>query len=372
VETLICDLAHRELTHPGSWLAIPLSKQVLGRKNRYGSPVMSKALPDVLERLASPEMSFVEVEAGYHGNPFVDQPNKQTVIRAGKRLLTRIKDSRLSFPDFGLDKHEETIILRAKEGFSVKNVNLQYEDTPLTQQYREQIRRINHWLDQADIEFDPIGEMEREVDSTDRRLVRIFSNGSFEQGGRLYGGFWQPLSNRQRLRGIFIEHYDVASLDFGQMAPRIMYGMVGKTPHFDDAYKLPGWEKYRGSVKTLFNAMLHAPERHTRFPKGLGQQFPRNIGVGEVIDAIMEHHAPIKHLFYSGQGMGVMFKESQILVDILLRLIDEEIVALPVHDALIVSELDEDTTQATMLEVFRKHTGVEGLVGVEYGESFHH
>lgn len=366
VETLICDLAHRELTHPGSWLAIPLSKQVLGRKNRYGSPVMSKALPDVLERLASPEMSFVEIEAGYHGNPFVDQPNRQTVIRAGKRLLTRIRDNSLGFPDLGLDKHEEIIILRGKEGFSPKNTDLQYDDTPQTLTYREQLRSINDWLEQAYIDFDPIGDMEREVDPTDRRLVRIFNNGSFGQGGRLYGGFWQSLSSQQRLKGVQINGDSVASLDFGQMAPRILYGMAGAQPQFQDAYELPGWERYRGSVKTMFNAMLHAPERHARFPQGLGGQFPKGTGVNKIIDAIMEHHAPIQHLFYSGQGMEAMFKESQILVDILLHLMEDEIVAFPIHDAVIVEEYWADVTKATMLEVFREHTGVEGTVEAEY------
>lgn len=367
VETLVCDLTHRELTQPGSWLAISLSKQVLGRKDRYGSPVMSKALPDVLERLASSEMSFVELDKGYHDHPFMpDEPNRQTVIRAGKRLRSRIKDNDLHFTDLGLDRHEETIIVRGKEGFSPKNIDLQYEDTELTHHYRGQIQRINDWLEQADIEFQPIGDMEREVDPTDRRLVRIFNNGSFEQGGRLYGGFWQSLSNQQRLKGITINEDSVASLDFGQMASRIMYGMVGVTPQLADAYTVPGWEKHRGGVKTLFNAMLHATERHTRLPQGTRAHFPKYTNVDKVIDAIMEHHAPVSDLFYSGQGMAVMYKESQILVDILLHLIDEEIVALPIHDAVIVNEMDVDTTKGIMLDVFKEHTGVEGRVEVEY------
>lgn len=37
VTAVVCDLIHRALTMPQGWLAIPLSKQVLGRKTRYGS-----------------------------------------------------------------------------------------------------------------------------------------------------------------------------------------------------------------------------------------------------------------------------------------------------------------------------------------------
>ncbi len=68
------------------------------------------------------------------------------------------------------------------------------------------------------------------VDSNDRRLRRIFNNGSFEEGRRLFGGFWQPLKKTERAEGLIIEDEAVASLDFGQMTPRILYGMAGVFP----------------------------------------------------------------------------------------------------------------------------------------------
>ena len=370
VETLVCDLAHRELAQPEGWVAIPLSKQVLSRKDPYRSPVLSKTLPEVIERMASPEMSFIEVRKGYHDHPFKPtERNRQTVIRAGKKLLTRIWDHRLGFSDFATDKYEEVIILRDKESYSHKNRDTKYEDTEQIRTYREQVQRINAWIEQADIWFDH-GESTMHVDPQVRRLRRIFSNGSFEQGGRLFGGFWQTLKNHQRLDNIHINEWRVASLDFGQMAARILYGMAGASPHFEDAYNLPGWpgwQKHRTSVKTVFNAMLHTTQRHTRFPEGSRGQLPKSIKVDEVINAIMAHHAPIKDYFYSNVGMEVMFKESQILVDILLKLIDEDIVALPVHDAIIVSKGDVHRAKEIMLDIFHEHTGVEGLVEEEYG-----
>ena len=38
VAALACDLVHRYMTEPDGWLAVPLSKQVLGRTGRYGTP----------------------------------------------------------------------------------------------------------------------------------------------------------------------------------------------------------------------------------------------------------------------------------------------------------------------------------------------
>lgn len=367
VETLVCDLVHRELTQPEGWVAIPLSKQVLSREDPYRSPVLSKTLPEVIKRMASPEMSFIEFKKGYHDHPFKPtERNKQSVIRAGKKLLTRIRDHGLSFSDLATAKDEEVIILRDKASTSHKNQDMKYDDIEQTRQYREQVQRINAWLEQADIWFDH-GESTMHVDPQDRRLRRIFNNGSFEQGGRLFGGFWQPLKNHQRLSSIHINEQRVASLDFGQMAARILYGMAGATPHFDDAYLLPGWEKHRTSVKTMFNAMLHGTQRHTRFAEGSRGQLPKTIKVDDIINAITTYHAPIKGYFYSGQGMEVMFKESQIMVDILLKLMDKDIVALPIHDAIIVSKGDVHRAQGIMLDVFREHTGVEGQVEVEYG-----
>ena len=56
--------------------------------------------------------------------------------------------------------------------------------------------------------------------------------------------------------------------------------------------------------------------------------------------------------------MQLFRKESDILVDVLEALRSEGIVALPVHDAVIV--MDEHHLQATkiMKEVFEGHTGI--------------
>lgn len=366
LDSLISDLIYRELTHPGSWLAVSFSKRTLSRHDRYGSPVMSKTLPAVIRALAEPELGYVEFEVGYQ-NPFNSNRHQQSSIRAGERLRQVIREQSFKLTDCGLDGYQEGIVLRGnKDSFSNKSINLQYSDTALTCNYREQLRAINTWLDQADIHFDPAFSGNNSVCGNDRRLTRIFNKESFNQGGRLYGGFWQAIKNSQRRDSIAINGCGVVTLDFGQMAPRILYGMAGATPHFDDAYALPGWTQYRAGVKTVFNAMLHAETRHTRFPQGAGKAFKKSLlKVDDVIGGVMEYHAPIGHLLYAGHGLTVMFKESEILISILLRLIDSKIVALPVHDALVVSDEDANVARTTMLEVFKEQTGVDGLVNID-------
>jgi len=51
---------------------------------------------------------------------------------------------------------------------------------------------------------------------------------------------------------------------------------------------------------------------------------------------IKEFHKPIAHLFGGQHGMRFMFMESGILIDVLLELNSLGIVALPIHDDLLV------------------------------------
>lgn len=365
IEAIVSDLVHREVTAPGGGLAISFSKRVLGSSDRYRPKVLSKTLPDVIRIMEKPEMAFVELEIGY-SNAFDHTLNRQTAIRAGKRLRTRIAEHELTTADFGLDKTEEIIVLKSsKEDHFDKGAWSQYLDTAQTRALRDDLGRINEWLQEADIDFLPLDGMEKTVDATNRRLRRYFNNGSFEQGGRFFGGFWQNLSKRQRRDGILIDGMYVVTLDYGQMAPRMVYGLAGVQPHFDDAYKAPGLENCREGVKKLFNAMLHSEKPLERYPQETRTLFPRRYGVTEVMTMIQEFHSPIGDYFYRGHGMHLQYQESQVLSALLMKLMNEDIVALPIHDAVIVPAAYEEDAKEVMLQVFKEVTGVEGLVSID-------
>ena len=60
----------------------------------------------------------------------------------------------------------------------------------------------------------------------------------------------------------------------------------------------------------------------------------------------------------SGIGMQLFRKESDILVDVLLTLKTQGIVALPIHDAVVVRDDNSDKAKAVMKDIFRGHTGI--------------
>jgi len=93
-------------------------------------------------------------------------------------------------------------------------------------------------------------------------------------------------------------------------------------------------------------------------PKGVRKHLPSHTNIRDILAAIESKHPTIYPQMTSGIGMQLFRKESDILVDVLETLRSEGIVALPVHDAVIV--MDEHHLQATkiMKEVFEGHTGI--------------
>ena len=365
VTAVACDLIHRDITEPDGWVSLSLSKQLLGKKTRYASPIMSDTLPIILGRMADPELGFISMEKGYQGYREVWGPAQQTRIRADVKLLVLESDYKVELEDLKIGGTGEVIILKsAKKDYWDQGAWIEYKDTAKTDKYRQKINRINDWLTKADISFDPYYEKDRAIDDTDRTLRRYFNNGSFSQGGRLFGGFWQPISKKQR-KGIQIDGQDCIVLDYGQMAIRTLYGLAGAQPTREDAYLLPGLEKHRGGCKKVFNAALFADKPLNRLPKGTRDLFPRRVGLPTIIAAIKELHPAIAKYLFTGIGYKLQFIESEIMVDVLLEMIDIGLVGLPIHDAVIVKKSAISPVREVMLRVFKQHTNVEAIIGDE-------
>lgn len=364
VTALISDLMFNQISGEPPGIAITRSKKKLGRRSRYASPVMGKTLPTILDRLSSPEMDFLRQEVGQQ-EYFKD--NRSTTIYPAERLLSRIRDRDLSLADLGTKEIFETIVLkRPKNGPFDKGGKIEYDDTPVTIRYRQEMERINAYLAAVEIDFDETALVEdRTVDLTSRRLRRVFTNGSFECGGRLFGGFWQNLKKVERADGLLMDEQSVRTLDYSQMALRIAYGVVGHDPPEGDGYVLPDLEEYRAAVKIVFNSMLSSDRRLTRAPKGTREYLPRVVPFLFVLRRLEEHHAGLLPLFYTGAGHRLQFIESQIMVQLLLRLQDNGIAALPIHDAVIVAQSLVAKTRNIMERVFKEETGIDAIVEAE-------
>ncbi len=239
----------------------------------------------------------------------------------------------------------ETIILR--NWVDGKRVLQEYKDTPATDRYRDNLTKINscllrHWadLEVQDAELPKLADRvanhtdKEPVDFANRTLVRIFSNGSFKEGGRFYRGWWQNVPSEYR-QYITIDEKRTAEVDFSQLNPHLLYQSCYKELGSEDAYSRVLQGDHRKLVKQAFNAMLMSDSFLKTCPRTIDLS-EAEIGWADLRDAILAAHKPIGDQFFKGVGTKLQFKDSCIAEKVMLQFTEMDAPALPVHDSFIV------------------------------------
>lgn len=364
VSAVILDAMHCHAFSPGRRISVSLSNDTLKRWRPNKPVAFNAALPRTLERLASLQLLNVE-----KGKRAAGRPARLSTFAAGPALIAIMQARAIDVGEIADEGPAEPIVLRApRTHTNAKPKQLDYADTDQTKAWRSEMQAINAWIASADLAFAGLDQAGQLVDVSRRSLRRIFNNGRFDHGGRLYGGFWQDLSKERRLEGLTIDGEPVVELDFGQCGPRILYGLAGKQPP-DDCYLVPGYENRRDGFKELLNAArMVGVDGVRRFPKDTRVLFVGSkLTASEAMRLLLQHNAGIRGLLTADIGPQVTFRESEILIDVLLQLKARGIVALPVHDSVVVKQSNAQEAGGVMLEAFRGHTGLEGLVRVEGG-----
>lgn len=248
------------------------------------------------------------------------------------------------------------------------------------------VREFNLFLRDQDLQWDPTPEAlaalaakrdeERQrikaPDVGQRRLRRVFNDGSWERGGRFYGGWWQSVPSDLR-EFIRINGEEVVELDFGGFLPRAIYHLS----HLElpgDAYEISAIREradhqgmdWRGvvrpSIKKMLATILNArSEAGLRFIGGI--ELPRRMSKLEGYQLIKEHHQPIEASFFMGRGLEVMKDESNICQRVLSAGVAEGIPVLPIHDSFIVPASQENWLRGQMIQGYFDRFGFNPLIG---------
>jgi hypothetical protein len=123
----------------------------------------------------------------------------------------------------------------------------------------------------------------------------------------------------------------------------------------EDAYVLDGWgQECREGMKKLINSMINDP---TGEAKAIKKLFRRTYGTVPQITArakqsICQQHAAIRNHFCGTSTYRLLYEESNHLMRLLMKLVDINIPALPLHDCLYVRLTDENTVRELMLDMF--------------------
>ena len=362
IEALVCELLRLHLLSPKTWLAVPFSNRVLGRTGRYSSPALKKSLRDRVNQLASMKPGLVTIRKGgiklEVGEESWCHTAERTKVRPTKKLTCIFDKYDLSIEDLEQIGRQETIVLKAPKRGKAKELQ-DYADNSDTERYRRELEVINDWIGQADIHV-----TDHSIDAQSRRLYRVFNNGSFVQGGRFYGGFWIEMDHEQRLHNISINYEWPVEIDFGQMSLTLLYASIGKEPPMGDLYCIPGFECYREGMKKTIISCLYADEVPTRKFNGTGNLFDKKTSIKDILEAISKHHKHVWEYFFSGVGMNMMFKEAELLVSSLLRLKKLGVVALPIHDAVLLPASKTDLGKAVLTETCKEMYGFKPSLSI--------
>ena len=258
------------------------------------------------------------------------------------------------------DLDAETIILRNR--IDGANFDIDYEDTDKTDRFKSNLKKINqcflkHWADLRikDKQVDELAERINQHDNKEpiyfsrRTLVRILANGSFEEGGRFYRGWWQNVPSEYR-KYITIDESVTTEYDFSQLSPHMLYFAYNYQMGNEDAYDRVLDGQHRDIVKQAFNAMVQSKTPLNRKPDKINLD-GLDMGWPDLRQRILDSHKPIQHLFFTGVGNKLQFKDSCIAESVLLQFADQNQAALPIHDSFIMrvghaGELEEAMRRA--------------------------
>ncbi|WP_274426178.1 hypothetical protein [Chelativorans sp. YIM 93263] len=220
----------------------------------------------------------------------------------------------------------------------------------------DEFRRLSTSPDEELDEFGDRRANRRDIDLLFRRkLYRVFNDGTFEHGGRFYGGWWQGIQSRYR-RFLTINGLTTAELDFSNMQIAMLYAMEGRQLE-GDAYALEGVPAiYRGLLKRAVFKIINA-RGQIRAPRR--DQLPPGWDWRQIREALEERHQAIRHHFRTGIGIRLQRRDADIAERVMHQLMEQNVLALPVHDSFIVRDGHQPRLREAMLRAFREELGRE-------------
>jgi hypothetical protein len=379
VEVVVANLALACLDPPETG-RIAISFRKGNGRSRYDDPALSTlVIKDALTKWQ--EYEAVSMHIG-------SRQQRLSTIAPTQWFANRVADYKVSIDDFGTSEEEEIIILKRKntspeQGWSINNRAdwEDYEDTGNSTALRAELRALNKFLKGADLGFAADGK-HPSVNTRERTLRRYFTvfpkqPVTFDQNGRLFGGWWLNLKSGRRAN-LRIEGESPVIVDYASMFGRLAFAHVGVQPPEGDLYDLTGLldgysrdvKDHRSGVKKVFNAMLFGGGMGKRLPSGAREYLPAKVTVDQVRRAITDRNPELAALFGSNVGYRLMFVESQILMTVLGLLMARNIVALPLHDGLMVGVSKGEEAAKAMIEGAKSVTGFRFPVDLKEVNSF--
>jgi hypothetical protein len=397
LKTILLDLFVAWTDDPRLKIAFRRDVDAYHPKSRYNALHISKTCIEVVDTLI--QLGYLDQVKGIYNKETGE--GRASRIWATPILIELFKSAR--FTAFDIDSHysQECIVLRdfvtktrkfGKSGKTSKaelNIDIEYKDSdyePIVAM-RAQLQAYNNLLrrsfidipvlDKPFIELDDSGsDQDRHlfISQHDKFVRRIFNRGSWEHGGRFWGGWWQRCPKRWR-EAIFIDDCPVMEIDYSGLHIVLLYAEEGLNywDHTeDDPYTitLPALDiqpdMLRSICKQLVLVALNASSEEATFQAfrkeaetGSMEKRLNNTTLKTILDQLRQKHHAIGHRFASDAGIALMRTDSEITANIIDYFTKIDVPILTIHDSYLVPVGHEDELQVQMFSAFELVTGVK-------------
>jgi len=243
--------------------------------------------------------------------------------------------------------------------------SMRFERTEKTKAIKHQLLEINSFLIEQRYEGMEFYGL--------RRLFNEGNHPSFDWnlGGRLYGvgdDSYQMLKKAKRL-DIKINGEAVVELDINASFLRILHGLRGfALPTSNDIYAIDGID--RALVKGWISCTFGHTKFHRAWPKTVVEELSKQGTTAwkehsypSLKPKVLEHFPVLRDWPECGiRWSGLMYEESEAMIAAMERLRSQGVVALPVHDSLILPKSTGQLAERVMRETFEARFGVEFIV----------
>lgn len=384
IECICCNLLAVSIAAPDRALAIPLANAASRLTAIFGKPARK-----VIDLMLA--MKLVTKVRGY---PY----RGPTTISATHKLREHLPLENIGWEALRISGDDNVVLLRTVDGAdSATTKNYQKSQqcgSDASEKWLSQIvaemHAINNALLNAAIECagtatthisERPGESMASIVTHHHRTLRRIFNRTWDGGGRLFGGFWQTMPKGDRFNHIRLLGAPIAVIDYGQLFLRIAYSEAGIQPPIGDLYEMSdddvssnNWKRMRDAYKKLVNALFFRGAPLNHWPGSnlieigkMRESFAPGTTARDAIGAIKRRHAPIAHLFEHSHGFRFMRRESDLITIVTLQLLRQEIVALPIHDAVLVPLGSAAKAKQTMQDEARRLLGVEIPAEIQVG-----
>lgn len=319
------------------------------------------------------------VKGGNHKSPFEVQggngftPGLATRFRVNDRFLRLSEDCGVTLD--GLKTHFKPLPTLEKvrlkgtasrlgaQKASAKS--MRFEGTDKTKAIKQQLLEINSFL------------IEQRYEGMEfYGLSRLFHEGDhpsfdWDLGGRLYGvggNSYQTLKKAKRL-DIKINGEAVVELDINASYLRILHGLRGfALPNSEDIYAIDGIE--RALVKAWVSCTFGHTKFHRAWPKTVVEELDKRGITGwrehsypSLKTKVLEHLSVLRDWPECGiRWSGLMYQESEAMIATMESLRSQGIVALPVHDSLIVPKSKKRLAHDVLKKTFENRFSVSFVI----------